>query len=132
VCAAAYPSLSQLFSAAVVSVNGSAAANGMALWISVTGSLLLALGVMAVSFRAARSVADVRARFAAHLAFATPSFFVGFGNVANLWHAPLAALIAWPLFWAAIAVTVLSPQSGSAPLSRISAEGYRRLGMAHG
>ena len=94
-CAAAYPTLSQLLSASVVAAHGSTAPTGIALWVSVVASLALALGVMAISFIAAQSLQDsrdIRGRFAAHVVFATLSLFVGFGNVANLWHTPAVAL----------------------------------------
>lgn len=135
ICAAAYPPLSQLLSVVIVAANGSAAPAGPALWISVFASLALALTVMAVSFMVAQSLEqapDARARLASHLTFATPSLFVGFGNLANLWHAPVAALIAWPIFWAAVAVAVLMPQTSVRLRWSISAAGYRRLAIAHG
>jgi hypothetical protein len=45
-CAAAYPFLSQLLSGLLVAGHGSASPDGLALWLGVAGSLLLALGVM--------------------------------------------------------------------------------------
>jgi hypothetical protein len=132
---AAYPSMSQALSAVVVAANGSAAPTGPALWVSVFASLALALAVMAASFMVAQSVqhsGDVRGRLAAHVAFATPSLFVGFSNVANVWHAPVAALIAWPIFWVAIAAAVLTSQTSVRPTWSITAAGYRRLAISHG
>jgi len=61
-CAAAYPTLSQLLSASVVAAHGSTAPTGIALWVSVVASLALALGVMAISFMAGA----VAARLARH------------------------------------------------------------------
>jgi hypothetical protein len=89
---------------------------------------------MAISFRAAQALEgspDLRGRAAAHVAFATPSLFVGFGNVANLWHEPVAALIAWPVFWAAIAAAVLAPQRASRVWT-LSESARKRLAIAHG
>src|SRR5262249_2090754 len=74
----------------------------------------------------------IRSRVAAHLAFATPSLFVGFNNAANLFHSPQLAIIAWLIFWAAIAVTVLASRNVRKPGTPIGAGAYRRLGMAHG
>src|SRR5207248_5856587 len=127
------PTLLQLVSTVIATAHGSAAPAGVALWTSVVASLALALGVMIISFIVTQSLegsADLRGRAAAHVAFATPSLFVGFGNVANLWHAPVAALIAWPMFWAAIAAVVLAPRR-SAAAEPISAANYRRLAIGH-
>src|SRR3954468_20541834 len=94
-CAAAYPFLLQLFSSLLVMAHGSALPDGAPLWFAVAGSLLLALGVMGAAFAFERKPADLRSRAAAHLAFATPSLFVGFNNAANLFHSPQLAIIAW-------------------------------------
>jgi hypothetical protein len=140
VCAAAYPLLSQSLSRLLVLAHGSAFPDGPALWAGVAGSLLLAAGVMAVGFAAGRTAGgtaaigqnEFRSRFAAHLAFATPSLFVGFGNIANLLHAPQLATIGWPVFWAAVALAIFAPAKSHPASSRIGPAGYRRLGIAHG
>src|SRR5262249_48337223 len=97
--AAAYPFASQLLSGLLILVHGSASPDTGPLCFAVSGSLLLALGVMGTAFAFERRQADLRSRAAAHLAFATPSLFVGFGNAANLFHSPQLATIAWLLFW---------------------------------
>jgi len=130
-CAVAYPFLLQGLSWLLVSLQGSASPDGAALWFAVAGSLLLALGVMGAAFAIERAQPDLRSRVAAHLAFATPSLFVGFNNAANLVHSPQIATIAWTIFWAAIAATVLAPPASRKP-APIDAEAYRRLGIAHG
>jgi hypothetical protein len=91
-CALAYPSLSSLLSAGLVAAHGSPAPNGAIVWVGVVASLALALAVMGVSFvfglvlgsRDGASGEDLRARSIAHLAFATPSLYVGFANVAGV------------------------------------------------
>jgi hypothetical protein len=131
-CAAAYPLLSQLLSRLLVVEHGSPSPDGFAPWFGVAGSLLLALGVMGVAFVSARTQADFQSRVAAHLAFATPSLFVGFGNAANLLHSPQLATIAWPIFWAVVAVVVLAQRTARKPAVLMGPAGYRRLGIAHG
>ena len=49
-CALAYPSLLSWLSAGLVQVHGSASPNGMIVWVSVIGSVTLALAVMLLSF----------------------------------------------------------------------------------
>ena len=83
-CAAAYPFLSQMLSWLLVVEHGSASPGGLALWFGVAGSLLLALGIMGAAFASARMQTGFRSRAAAHIVFATPSLFVGFGYAANL------------------------------------------------
>jgi hypothetical protein len=129
--ALAYPFLLQVLSWLLVSLQGSASPDGASLSFAVAGSLLLALCVMAIAFAFERTRPDVRSRAAAHLAFATPSLFVGFNNAANLFHSPQLATIAWTIFWAAIAAVVLVPPATRKP-APINAESYRRLGIAHG
>src|SRR5215467_6004271 len=87
-CALAYPSLLSLLSSGLVLVHGSASPNGAIVWVGVIASLTLALAVMLVSFvfglalgsPHVRDPEGCRARSIAHLAFATPSLYVGFGN----------------------------------------------------
>ena len=131
-CAAAYPFLSQLLSWLLVVGHGSASPDGLALWFGVAGSLLLAAGTMGVAFISAGSQADFRSRAAAHLVFATPSLFVGFGNAANLLHSPELAAIAWLIFWTAVLIVVLVPRKTRMPAARLGPAGYRRLQIAHG
>jgi hypothetical protein len=135
ICAGAYPFASQVLSQLLVAAHGSAVPNGTALWAGIGGSLLLGLAVMAVAFTANRVLSgsnEFRSRVAAHIAFATPSLFVGFGNAANILHTPAVAAIGWPLFWAALALAVLAPARRSTASPGISPAGYRRLGVAHG
>lgn len=137
ISAALYPSLSQALSQLLIAAHGSATPDGLALWCGVAGSLLLAFAVMAVSFSVAQNArgtdsADFRTRCIAHLAFATPSLFVGFGNTAGVLHLPAIASIGWPAFWAVLAVVLLSPRRMGLRPPRIDAAGYRRLGIAHG
>src|SRR5579871_5640881 len=130
--AAVYPFLSQLLSRLLVLAHGSTSPDGFALWFGVAGSLLLALGIMGAAFASARTETDFRTRAASHLAFATPSLFVGFGNAANLLHSPQLATIAWPVFWAIMLFMVLAGRTADEPATRIGPIGYRRLGIAHG
>ena len=134
--AIASPYLMQVLSYMVVVAHGSPSPNGMALWVAVAGSLVVAALVMASGFAAVRIGAaggrGLRAGVAGHLAFATPSLFVGFGNVANLLQAPAIVSIGWPLFWAAMAALVLSPVSTRTGTARIGPLVYRRVAMAHG
>ena len=128
-CAAAYPFLSQLLSWSLIAAHGSASVDSGGLCVAVTGSLLLGLGVMGAAFAVERTQADFRSRAAAHLAFATPSLFVGFGNAANLLHAPQLVTTAWLAFWAVGTALVFVPEMAA---DRLSAAAYRRLGIAHG
>ncbi|HET7887030.1 MAG TPA: hypothetical protein VFL62_12455 [Bradyrhizobium sp.] len=140
-CALAYPLLLSLLSSGLVLVHGSASPSGGIVWVSVIASLILALAVMVVSFvfgltLGSPDVADdpeaSRGRSIAHLAFATPSLYVGFENVAGVFHAPSAAVIAWLVFWALMAMMAqLSPRSSPIAFAMTQA-GYRRLGIAHG
>ena len=102
-CALAYPSLLSLLSSGLVLVHGSALPNGVIVWVSAVASLTLALAVMLVSFVFGLALGSphvrddpegCRARSIAHLAFATPTLYVGFGNVAYyVFQAPSAAPI---------------------------------------
>jgi len=102
-CAMAYPPLLSLLSSGLVLVHGSASPNGVIVWVSVIASLTLALAVMLVSFVFGLALGSphvrddpevCRARSIAHLAFATPTLYVGFGNVAYyVFQAPSAAPI---------------------------------------
>jgi hypothetical protein len=140
-CALAYPSLLSLLSSGLVLVHGSASPNGVIVWVSVVASLTLALAVMLVSFVFGLALGSphvrddtegCRARSIAHLAFATPSLYVGFGNVAYyVLQAPSAAPIAWLVFWALVAmIALLGPRSPIA--AAMTPIGHRRLALAHG
>ena len=142
-CALAYPSLLSLLSSGLVLMHGSASPNGVIVWVGAIASLTLALAVMLISFvfglaLGAPHVQDdpdsYRARSIAHLAFATPSFYVGFGNVAYYgFQTPSAAPIAWLVFWALVAVIVLfGPRSRPVAIATTTPLGYRRLALAHG
>src|SRR4029077_2755536 len=95
-CALAYPSLLSWLSAGLVLVHGSASPNGVIVWITVIASLTLALAVMLVSFVFGVALGSPQVgspegghvRSVAHLAFATPSLYVGFENVAGVLGAP--------------------------------------------
>jgi hypothetical protein len=141
-CALAYPSLLSLLSSGLVLVHGSASPNGVIVWVSVVASLTLALAVMLVSFVFGLALGSphvrddpegCRARRIAHLAFATPTLYVGFGNVAYyLLQAPSAAPIAWLVFWALVAmIALLGPRSSPIALA-MTPIGHRRLAVAHG
>ncbi len=137
VAAGLYPSLSQALSQLLIAAHGSSSPDGLALWAGVAGSLVLAFAVMAVSFSVAQKAsrsdsADFRTRCIAHVAFATPSLFVGFGNASGFLHLPAIVSIGWPAFWAVLAVIALSPRGMPLHPLRIDAAGYRRLGIAHG
>ena len=114
-CALAYPSLLSLLSAGLVLVHGSASPDGVIVWVTVIASLTLALAVMLVSFVFGRALGSPHAgspegghaRSIAHLAFATPSLYVGFANVAGVLRTPSAVPIAWSIFWALVAMIVL-------------------------
>jgi hypothetical protein len=139
-CALAYPSLLSLLSSGLVLVHGSASPNGPIVWISVIAALTLALAVMLVSFAFGLALGyqhvqddpeGRRARSIAHLAFATPSLYVGFENVGGVLQTS-AAPMAWLVFWALIAtIAVLGPRS-SLPAAVMTPAGRRRLALAHG
>jgi hypothetical protein len=143
-CALAYPSLLSWLSAGLVLVHGSDRPNGPIVWVGVIGSLTLALAVMLVSFAFGLTQGsphvgrpeDFRARCVALLAFATPSLYVGFANVGGVLRAPSAVPLAWLIFWALMAMTVLlgssSSSGSSSAASAMSPVGYRRLAVAHG
>ena len=131
-CATAYPFLSQLLSWLLVTAHGSASAESPWLCFGITGSLLLALGVMGAAFASERMQPGLRSRSAAHLAFAAPSLFVGFGNAANLFHSPQLAAIAWLVFWALVVALVLAARKAPIAAAQMSPAAYRRLGIAHG
>jgi hypothetical protein len=159
-CALAYPSLLSWLSAGLVLLHGSDSPTGPIVWVGVVGSLTLALGVMLVSFvfgltlgspHVGRSE-DFRARCVTLLAFAAPSLYVGFANVAGVLSARWAVSVAWLVFWTLMAMVVLlgsrsssvgsssvgsssvgSPSVGSpSEASAISPVGHRRLAVAHG
>jgi hypothetical protein len=139
-CALAYPSLLSWLSAGLVLVHGSASPNGVIVWVTVIASLTLALAVMLVSFVFGRALGSPHAgslegghaRSIAHLAFATPSLYVGFANVAGVLHAPSAAPIAWTIFWALAAMIVLLGARSSPIAVAMTPVGHRRLAVAHG
>ena len=139
-CALAYPSLLSWLSAGLVLVHGSDSPNGPIVWVSVIGSLILALAVMLVSFAFGLTLGsphvgrseDFRARCAALLAFATPSLYVGFANVGGVLHAPSTVPVAWLIFWTLMAMIVLLGSRSSSAASAISPVGHRRLAVAHG
>lgn len=140
-CALAYPSLLSLLSSGLVLVHGSASPNGVIVWVSVIASLTLALAVMLVSFVFGLALGSphvrgdpegCRARSIAHLAFATPSLYVGFGNVAGVLQAPSAAPIAWLVFWALVAMIALLGPRSSPITAAMTPIGHRRLALAHG
>lgn len=139
-CALAYPSLLSWLSASLVLVHGSDSPNGLIGWVSVIGSLTLALAVMLVSFVFGLTLGsphvgrpeDFRARCIALLAFATPSLYVGFANVGGVLRAPSAVPVAWLIFWTLMAMIVLLGSRSSSAASAISPVGHRRLAVAHG
>jgi hypothetical protein len=138
--ALAYPSLLSLLSAGLVLVHGSDSPNGLIVWVSVIGSLTLALAVMLVSFVFALALGsphvarpeDFYARCVALLAFATPSLYVGFENVGGVLHASSAVPFVWLIFWTLKAMIVLLGSRSSSAASAISPVGHRRLAVAHG
>jgi hypothetical protein len=138
-CALAYPSLLSWLSAGLVQVHGSDSPDGMIVWIGVIGSLTLALAVMLPSFVFGVTLGsshvrpeDFRARSIAHLAFATPSLYVGFANVGGVLHAPSAVPIAWSVFWTLVAMIVLLGPRPSSTAVAVTPVAHRRLAVAHG
>jgi hypothetical protein len=140
-CALAYPSLSSLLSAGLVTAHGSAAPNGAIVWVGVIASLALAFTVMAVSFvfgfglgsKNGGTREDLRARSIAHLAFATPSLYVGFANVAGVFRAQSTLLAAWIIFWAAMtAIVLVRPRLPSSKPVGMTPVVHRRLALSHG
>jgi hypothetical protein len=139
-CALAYPSLLSLLSSGLVLVHGSDSPSGPIVWAGVTGSLTLALAVMLVSFVFGLALGsphdgrpeDCRARSIAHLAFATPSLYVGFENVGGVLRAPSAPPIAWLVFWALIALLALRGPRSSPMATVMTPIAHRRLALAHG
>jgi hypothetical protein len=139
-CALAYPSLLSWLSAGLVLVHGSDSPNGVIVWVSVIGSLTLALAVMLVGFVFGLALGSPHvgrpegghARSVAHLAFATPSLYVGFENVAGVLRAPSAGPIAWSILWTLVAMMVLLGPRSSPIAVAMTPVGHRRLGLAHG
>jgi hypothetical protein len=137
-CALAYPSLLSLLSSALVMVHGSTTPNGVIVWVSVIASLTLALAVMLASFAVGLALGSPRAgnaenaRSIAHLAFATPSLYVGFGNVAGALHAPSAVPIAWVTLWVLMAAILLRGPRSSPMAAAVKPTAHRRLAFAHG
>jgi hypothetical protein len=139
-CALAYPSLLSWMSSGLVLVHGSDSPNGPIVWVSVAGSLILALAVMLTSFVVGLALGssnagrpeDFRARCVALLAFATPSLYVGFENVGGVLRASPAVPFVWLIFWTLMAMIVLLGSRSSSAASAISPVGYRRLAVAHG
>ena len=139
-CALAYPSLLSLLSAGLVLVHGPDQRNGPIVLVSVIGALTLALAVMLVSFVFGLALGsphiarpeDFRARCVALLAFATPSLYVGFNNVAGVLNARSAVPVAWLIFWTLMAMIVLVGSKSSSAVSATSPVGHRRLAVAHG
>jgi hypothetical protein len=141
-CALAYPTLLGSLSSGLILVHGSAAPDGAIVGVTAIASLILALAVMLISFafalalgsqQAADDREGFRARSIAHLAFATPSLYVGFENVAGVLQAgPSAAQIGWLALWALIAMTALLGPSSSPMAVVMSPTGHRRLALAHG
>jgi len=139
-CALAYPSLLSWLSAGLVLVHGSDSPNGGIVWVSVIASLTLALAVMLVSFVFGLALGSPHvgrpegrhARIIAHLAFATPSLYVGFANVGGVMKAPSAVPIAWIIFWALMAMIVLLGRRSSPTPVAMMPVAHRRLAVAHG
>jgi hypothetical protein len=139
-CALAYPSLLSFLSACLVLAHGSDRPNGPIVLVSVIGALTLALAVMLISFGFGRALGsaqvarpeDFRARCVALLAFATPSLYVGFNNVAGVLNARSAVPVAWLIFWTLMAIIVLVSSRSSSTASAISPVEHRRLAIAHG
>ena len=140
-CALVYPSALGLLSSGLVLVHGSASPNGPVVWVGVVGSLALALAVMLVSFFSGLALGSsnitddpdgVRARGIAHLAFATPSLYVGFENVAGVFQRPSAAQIAWLVFWVLVAQIGLRDSRSPSIAIVMKSAMHRRLGLAHG
>lgn len=139
-CALAYPSLSSLLSDGLVAAHGSPAPNGAIVWVGVVASLALALAVMGVSFvfglvlgsQDGTTGGGLRARSIAHLAFATPSLYVGFANVAGVIHAQPALLSAWIIFWATMTGLVLVKPGLSSTAAVMTPAVHRRLAAFHG
>jgi hypothetical protein len=139
-CALAYPTLLGLLSAGVVLLRGSDSPDGPIVWVSVIGSLILALAVMLVSFVSGPRLGspnigrpeELRARCVALLAFATPSLYVGFANVGGALGAPSAVPVVWLIFWTLMATIVLLGSSSSSAAPAMTPVGYRRLAVAHG
>jgi hypothetical protein len=139
-CALAYPLLLSWLSAGLVLVHGSDSPNGPIVWVSVIGSLTLALAVMLVGFVFGLALGsphagrpeDFRARCVAHLVFATPSLFVGFNNVAGVLDARSAVPVAWLIFWTLMAMIVPLSSRASSAAPAMSPVGHRRLAGAHG
>jgi hypothetical protein len=112
--------------------------------VSTIASLTLALAVMLISFVFGLTLGsahvgrpeDFPARCVALLAFATPSLYVGFNNVAGVLHAPSAVPVAWLILWTLMGMIVLlgtrSSLRPSSAASAISSVGHRRLAVAHG
>jgi hypothetical protein len=138
--ALAYPSLLSLLSSGLVLVHGSSSPDGVIVWVSVIASLTLALAVMLVSFVSGLALGSPvannpktgHARSIAHLAFATPSLYVGFNNVAGVLHAPSALPIAWLVFWVLVAMTVLPGRGASPAAAAMTPVESRLLARVHG
>lgn len=134
-----YPWLLSALSLVLRSFGVSAPPAANVVGVSTLVILLSAWGVMAVSallaLKLGRSGDDsrnaVRGRLLAHLAFAAPSFLVGFGNVAGILNLRMAVPYAWLAFWALLAVAIFLPR-GSVPSAAPQQVSQRRLAVAHG
>jgi hypothetical protein len=140
-CALAYPSLLSLLSSGLVLVRGADSPSGAIVWASVIASLILALTVMLVSFVFGLALGSPhvpddaesrRARSIAHLAFATPSLYVGFENLGGVLRASSAVALTWVVFWALMAMIVLLAPRSSPMAAPMTSAGHRRLALAHG
>jgi hypothetical protein len=104
-----------------------------AVTVTVLAILASASAVMGVAFGRALALGRVGGpsapRLVAHLAFATPTLLVAFGNVVGLFHARGALAIAWPLFWVAVMTVAWLAQETTLPAPIVSS---RRLAVAHG
>ncbi len=139
-CAMAYPALLSLLSSGLVLAHGSPSPDGVIGWVSAIAAVTLGLAVMLVSFVFGRALGSPHvenpegghARSIAHLAFATPSLYVGFANVAGVLRAPAVVPMAWIIFWVLAAMIVLlGPRSSPKPVA-MTPVGHRRLALAHG
>jgi len=139
-CALVYPFLLRLIPVCAALLHIAKPLSDTSTAVGVIVTLALAGGIMWVSFaqesalarRTVRSLAQRRARILAHLAFATASLWVGFGNIAGVMHERTAALVAWPVLWTVLAAVVLLSSEAPSGESKLSAAGHRRLGTAHG
>jgi hypothetical protein len=128
-----YPWMVVLLSRSVSAVRHPGAVAPSLAWVGVTAAVLLicavpAIGV-AVAYQLGRNDAptrrQLRARWIAYLAVASPSLLLAFGNYSRLLHARAAVTPAWDLLWLGCLAAVLI--GGGEPAAPPALSSARRI-----